>query len=259
MSADQPVDIKPRSRDVTDGKPKAAARAMLRAIGLTEDDWVKPQVGIANSWNEITPCNMTLRALAEDVQGGHPRGRRGGPRVRHDHRVRRHLDGPRGDARLARQPRGQLRLGRDGRVRRAPRRLRRDGRLRQVDAGDADGVGPPRPGQHPRLQRLDHAGRVPRPGARHHERVRGRRRQRGRHDERRRPARDRAAGVPRRGRVRRHVHRQHDELDRRGDRDEPARARRHRRRSTPAATPTPRRPGRPSCGCSSSASRRARS
>ena len=70
MSAEQPVDIKPRSRDVTDGKPKAAARAMLRAIGLTEDDWVKPQVGIANSWNEITPCNMTLRALADDVKAG---------------------------------------------------------------------------------------------------------------------------------------------------------------------------------------------
>ena len=65
-----PVDVKPRSRDVTDGKPKAAARAMLRAIGLTEDDWVKPQVGIANSWNEITPCNMTLRALADDVRAG---------------------------------------------------------------------------------------------------------------------------------------------------------------------------------------------
>ena len=70
MTAEQPVDIKPRSRDVTDGKPKAAARAMLRAIGLTEDDWVKPQVGIANSWNEITPCNMTLRSLAEDVRAG---------------------------------------------------------------------------------------------------------------------------------------------------------------------------------------------
>ena len=43
---------------------------MLRAVGLTEDDWVKPQIGIANSWNEITPCNMTLRALAEDVRQG---------------------------------------------------------------------------------------------------------------------------------------------------------------------------------------------
>jgi dihydroxy-acid dehydratase len=65
-----PVDVKPRSRDVTDGKQKAAARAMLRAIGLSEDDFAKPQIGIANSWNEITPCNMTLRALAEDVRAG---------------------------------------------------------------------------------------------------------------------------------------------------------------------------------------------
>ena len=63
-------DIKPRSRDVTDGMQKAPARAMLRAIGLTDDDWEKPQVGIANSWNEITPCNMTLRTLAEHVRTG---------------------------------------------------------------------------------------------------------------------------------------------------------------------------------------------
>ena len=70
MSTDRPVDIKPRSRQVTDGMTKAPARAMLRAIGLTDDDWAKPQVGIANSWNDITPCNMTLRALAEDVRAG---------------------------------------------------------------------------------------------------------------------------------------------------------------------------------------------
>ncbi len=70
MTTDQPVDVKPRSREVTDGIQKAASRAMLRAIGLTDDDLAKPQIGIANSWNEITPCNMTLRALAEDVRRG---------------------------------------------------------------------------------------------------------------------------------------------------------------------------------------------
>ena len=43
-----PVDVKPRSRDVTDGNQKAAARAMLRAVGLTDDDWQKPQIGIAS-------------------------------------------------------------------------------------------------------------------------------------------------------------------------------------------------------------------
>ena len=64
------VDIKPRSRDVTDGIQKAASRAMLRAVGLTDDDWEKPQVGIASSWNEITPCNMSLRRLAEAAKDG---------------------------------------------------------------------------------------------------------------------------------------------------------------------------------------------
>ncbi|MEC8502359.1 MAG: dihydroxy-acid dehydratase [Actinomycetota bacterium] len=64
------VDIKPRSRDVTDGIQQAAARAMLRAVGLTDDDWDKPQVGIASSWNEITPCNLSLRRLAEAAKDG---------------------------------------------------------------------------------------------------------------------------------------------------------------------------------------------
>ena len=64
------VELKPRSREVTDGITKAPARAMLRAIGMTDDDWEKPQIGIANSWNEVTPCNMTLRVLAEHVKDG---------------------------------------------------------------------------------------------------------------------------------------------------------------------------------------------
>jgi dihydroxy-acid dehydratase len=64
------VDVKPRSRDVTDGFRKAGSRAMLRAVGMTDDDWAKPQIGVANSWNEITPCNMTLRTLAEHVKRG---------------------------------------------------------------------------------------------------------------------------------------------------------------------------------------------
>ena len=67
---DTPVDIKPRSRDVTDGNQKAPSRAMLRAVGMTDRDWDKPQVAIANAWNEITPCNMTLRKLAERTKEG---------------------------------------------------------------------------------------------------------------------------------------------------------------------------------------------
>ena len=62
--------MKPRSRDVTDGYQKAGARAMLRAIGMTDDDWDKPQVGVASSWNEVTPCNMPLDALAKRSKDG---------------------------------------------------------------------------------------------------------------------------------------------------------------------------------------------
>ena len=65
-----PVDVKPRSRDVTDGNQKAAARAMLRAVGLTDDDWQKPRIGIASSWNDVTPCNASLRRLADSAKKG---------------------------------------------------------------------------------------------------------------------------------------------------------------------------------------------
>ncbi|WP_211233343.1 dihydroxy-acid dehydratase [Brevibacterium album] len=64
------VDIKPRSRDVTDGLERAAARGMLRAVGMGDDDWVKPQIGVASSWNEITPCNLSLQRLAGAAKEG---------------------------------------------------------------------------------------------------------------------------------------------------------------------------------------------
>jgi dihydroxy-acid dehydratase len=63
-------DIKPRSRQVTDGIEATAARGMLRAVGMGDDDWVKPQIGIASSWNEITPCNLSLQRLAQASKEG---------------------------------------------------------------------------------------------------------------------------------------------------------------------------------------------
>src|SRR5881398_2974062 len=63
-------DIKPRSRDVTDGLEKAAARGMLRAVGMGDDDFAKPQIGVASSWNEITPCNLSLARLAQAAKEG---------------------------------------------------------------------------------------------------------------------------------------------------------------------------------------------
>ncbi len=67
---DSAPDIKPRSRDVTDGLEKTAARGMLRAVGMGDDDWEKPQIGVASSWNEITPCNLSLQRLAQAVKNG---------------------------------------------------------------------------------------------------------------------------------------------------------------------------------------------
>jgi len=64
------IDMKPRSRDVTDGIEKAAARGMLRAVGMGDEDWSKPQIGIASSWNEITPCNLSLDRLAQGAKEG---------------------------------------------------------------------------------------------------------------------------------------------------------------------------------------------
>ena len=62
--------MKPRSGVVTDGMERAPARGMLRAVGMGDDDWVKPQIGIASSWNEITPCNMSLDRLAKASKEG---------------------------------------------------------------------------------------------------------------------------------------------------------------------------------------------
>jgi len=63
-------DIKPRSREVTDGLEKAASRGMLRAVGMGDEDFAKPQIGVASSWNEITPCNLSLDRLAKAVKEG---------------------------------------------------------------------------------------------------------------------------------------------------------------------------------------------
>ena len=62
--------MKPRSGVVTDGLERAPARGMLRAVGMGDEDWVKPQIGIASSWNETTPCNLSLDRLAKASKQG---------------------------------------------------------------------------------------------------------------------------------------------------------------------------------------------
>ncbi len=63
-------DLKIRSKDVTEGVRRAPARAMLRAVGMTDDDFDKPQIGIASTWNEVTPCNLPLDRLAKRAKHG---------------------------------------------------------------------------------------------------------------------------------------------------------------------------------------------
>ena len=64
------VNMKPRSSDVTDGLERSPARGMLRAVGMGDEDFAKPQIGIASSWNEITPCNLSLERLAKAAKEG---------------------------------------------------------------------------------------------------------------------------------------------------------------------------------------------
>ena len=69
-TAPGPRPNKPRSYEVTDGIERAGARGMLRAVGMTDADWDKPQIGVASSWNEITPCNLSLARLAKKAKIG---------------------------------------------------------------------------------------------------------------------------------------------------------------------------------------------
>ncbi len=69
---DNPVarSLKIHSQDVTDGPRRAGARAMLRAVGMRDEDFAKPQIGIASTWNEVTPCNMSIDRLAQRAKAG---------------------------------------------------------------------------------------------------------------------------------------------------------------------------------------------
>ena len=65
-----PSNLKHKSRDLTEGPGRAPARAMLKAVGLTDEDLSRPLIAVANTWSEVTPCNYHLRQLAEKVKAG---------------------------------------------------------------------------------------------------------------------------------------------------------------------------------------------
>ena len=64
------MDLKHRSRNITDGRDRAPARAMYKSIGFTDDDLAKPLIAIANTWIETMPCNFHLRRLSAKVKEG---------------------------------------------------------------------------------------------------------------------------------------------------------------------------------------------
>ena len=64
------MDLKHRSRDITDGRDRAPARAMYKAIGFTDADLRKPLIAVANTWIETMPCNFHLRRLSAKVKEG---------------------------------------------------------------------------------------------------------------------------------------------------------------------------------------------
>src|SRR5437879_4334515 len=64
------MDPKHRSRGITDGRDRAPARAMFKAIGFSDDDLRKPIIGVANTWIETMPCNFHLRRLSAKVKEG---------------------------------------------------------------------------------------------------------------------------------------------------------------------------------------------
>ncbi len=63
-------DLKHKSRELTEGPGRAPARAMLRAVGLRDEDFAKPLVAVANTWSEVTPCNFHLRDIADKIKAG---------------------------------------------------------------------------------------------------------------------------------------------------------------------------------------------
>ena len=63
-------DARQYSRVVVDGLKQAPARAMLRAVGFRDEDFGKPQIGVASTWANLTPCNMHIGALANAAAAG---------------------------------------------------------------------------------------------------------------------------------------------------------------------------------------------
>ena len=217
--------LKPRSYEVTDGPTRAPARAMLRAVGMTDADWDKPQIGVASSWNEVTPCNLPLDRLAKRAKEG-VRDAGGFPLEFVTIAV---SDG--------------ISMGHEGmRASLVSREVIADSVETMMHAERFDGLvtfagcDKSLPGMLMAAARLNLPavflyggsilpGRAAATGPRHRQRLRGGGRPRRRTPDRRGAQPHRAQRLPDRGLVRRHVHRQHHGLGGRGARHGAARQR----------------------------------
>jgi dihydroxy-acid dehydratase len=70
MNSKAPFDVRHKSKEINDGPARAPHRAFHRAMGLVEADFQKPFIGVANTWNEVTPCNLTLHDQATLIKAG---------------------------------------------------------------------------------------------------------------------------------------------------------------------------------------------
>lgn len=70
MNEKDAKNLKPRSRDVTEGPERSPHRAMFHAMGLSDEQLARPHIGVASSWNEVTPCNIHLNRLAQHAKEG---------------------------------------------------------------------------------------------------------------------------------------------------------------------------------------------
>ncbi len=222
-----------RPNPLTAPEPRrAAARAMLKAVGFNDADLEKPLIGVANTWIEIGPCNYHLRDLAVHVKEG-IRAAGGTPMEFNTVSI---SDGitmnTGGHEDVAREPRGDDRLHRARRARQRVRRPHRARGLRQDDSGGRDGAGAAEYAGPRALRRLDRARTVARQGRHHSGRVRSGRRAGGGEDDAAGSAVARVGRVSGRRRVRGTVHREHD-----GDRRGVSRHRgaRHRQRAGDAS------------------------
>ena len=216
-----------RSATITQGRDRAAARAMFKAIGLTDEDLAQAAGRHRQHLDRDDAVQLQPARARRSREGRDSRRRRHAARVQHDRDQRRDLDGHRGDEGLAGQPRGDRRLDRARRARLSVRRGRRAGRLRQDDSRRGDGAFAarhPRPGP---LRRLDRTRQVRRPRPDDRRRVRSDRRCTPPGRSTTRAACDRELCLPGRRRVRRPVHRQHD-----GDGDRVPRALARRKRES---------------------------